>query len=157
MSVHIFRRYERWVWLFLALLVLGMPADADNRKSLHQRVGGVEIYLGVLPAEMVRGHPKEHPESDMHGGVPVGMYHVMVALFDSTNGRRITDAVVTVRMVWPDQYSVEKRLEPMIVSASPTYGNYFRVPERGAVRIELQIRRPGQAGVVRATFHWAAT
>ena len=157
MSVRVFRCYRQWVWLVLAWLVLGIPAVAETSKSLHQRVDGIDIYLGVVPAEMIRGHPKEHPESEMHGGVPVGMYHVMVALFERTNGRRITDAVVTARMVWPDQYSVKKRLDPMIVSASPAYGNYFRVPERGAVRIDLQIRRPGQAAVVHATFHWAAT
>ncbi len=157
MSIRVSPRYARWLSLVLAVLALNLPADAQSRRSLHQQVDGVDIYLGILPAEMIRGHPKEHPESEMHGGTPVGMVHVMVALFDSSSGRRITGAVVTARMEWPDQYRIEKRLEPMLVSASPTYGNYFRVPDGGTVRIELQIRRPRQKDVVRATFRWATT
>lgn len=146
---------RRGLWAVALLFLAGALAAAPA--SQRQVADGVAIYLGVLPAEMVRGHPKEHPESEMHGGVPVGTYHVMVALFDNASGRRITDAVVTAKVVWPDQYRVEKRLEPMTVAGSLTYGNYFRMPEGGAARIDVQIRRPGTAGVVHASFDWART
>jgi hypothetical protein len=44
---------------------------------------GIAIYYAVIPAEIIRGHPKEHPEATMHGGIPGSRYayHVMVALF----------------------------------------------------------------------------
>jgi len=66
----------------------------DN--SRHQVAEGVDIYLGVIPAEMILGHPKLHTEAEMHGGVPVGehRYHVTVALFDAATGKRITGAQV---------------------------------------------------------------
>lgn len=157
MSIRVSPRYARWLSLVLAVLALSLPADAQSRRSLHQQVDGVDIYLGVLPAEMIRGHSKEHPESEMHGGTPVGMVHVMVVLFDQASGKRITDATVTARMEWPDRYRIEKRLESMVVSTSLAYGNYFRLPDQGTVRIEIVVHRPGRPGVVRGTFHWSAT
>jgi len=53
----------------------------------------VEIYLGVLPVEMDRGYPKEHAESSMHNGLVSGVeqYHVLIALFESNTGKRITE------------------------------------------------------------------
>jgi hypothetical protein len=157
MSNRVSGGYLHWLWLVPVLLMLATAADVQGRRSLHQRVDGVDIYLGVLPAEMIRGHPKEHPEGEMHGGTPVGMVHVMAALFDQASGKRITDASVTARLEWPDQYRVEKPLEPMIVSASKAYGNYFRVPDKGSVRIVVTVQRPGRPGVVKATFYWGST
>jgi hypothetical protein len=37
-----------------------------------QTVGNVVIYLGLLPAEMIRSRPHDHPEATMHGGRPSG-------------------------------------------------------------------------------------
>ena len=73
-----------------------MAEDTD----LHQVVDGIAIYFGVLPAEMIRGHPKAHPESQMHGGIPTDLrYHLTVAIFDDTSSDRITNADVTVKVV----------------------------------------------------------
>ena len=63
--------------------------------SYSQVVDGVAVYFGMIPAELVRGHPREHPEGVMHGGVPVGESHLTVAVFDDKTGRRISDAEVT--------------------------------------------------------------
>jgi hypothetical protein len=45
------------------LLILGCraPALADAAGD-RQTVGNVTIYLGLLPAEMIRGHPKPSGE-----------------------------------------------------------------------------------------------
>lgn len=83
------------------IVVLGMisSATADDTE-LHQLVDGIAVYFGVLPAEMIRGHPKAHPESQMHGGIPIDRrYHLTVAIFDDTSGKRITNAVVEIKMV----------------------------------------------------------
>jgi len=66
-----------------------VAGSEDQRKV----VDGVEIYLGVLPVEMDRGYPKEHAESSMHNGLVSGVeqYHVLIALFESNTGKRITE------------------------------------------------------------------
>ncbi len=60
-------------------------------RQIFQVVDGVAIYLGVMPAQIVQGHPKEHPEVGMHGGAPTrgDRVHVVVALFDNATGGRI--------------------------------------------------------------------
>ena len=73
--------------------------------SQHKIVNGVAIYLGMLPAEMILGHPKPHTEAEMHGGVPAEsyQYHVMAVLFDNVSGKRITGAKVAhgfTKSVW---------------------------------------------------------
>ena len=56
---------------------------------------GMTIYLGVLPAELVRGHPTQlgDPKA-MHGGTLSyqASHHIVVALFDARTAARITDA-----------------------------------------------------------------
>ena len=67
--------------------------------SYSQVVDGVAIYFGVMPAELVRGHPREHPESGMHGDPPVGESHLLVALFDERSAWLSTVLMGTKRMV----------------------------------------------------------
>jgi hypothetical protein len=133
-----------------------LVARAEESTALHQTVSGIEIYLGVLPAAIVGGHPREHPEAEMHGGAPGSGYHVMVALFDAKTGKRITDARVNAKVVAPSLYTVGKQLGPMTVAGSLTYGNYFNMLRGETYRIDLEIRRRGAPGVIHATFHWAA-
>jgi hypothetical protein len=62
---------------------------------------GLVVYFGAMPAEVVRGHPRAHPESQMHGRghESPGEKHVVIALFDAATGARITDATVSARVV----------------------------------------------------------
>lgn len=50
----------------VAVALLFMTTTAWSAHSGYHKVvdGGA-----IVPAEMVRGHPREHPESEMHGGV----------------------------------------------------------------------------------------
>jgi hypothetical protein len=128
-----------------------MAEDTD----LHQVVDGVAIYFGVLPAEMIRGHPKAHPESQMHGGIPTDLrYHLTVAIFDDTSSERITNADVTVKVVGHGEPAVQKALEPMAIAGKRSYGNYFSMPGDSPYRIEVQIHRPESSGIIRAIFEW---
>lgn len=136
----------------LALWFMAAPASAGG---YQQVVDGVAIYFGIVPAEVVRGHPREHPEGEMHGGVPVGESHIMVALFDAKSGERIARAEVTARVSGGPASSTEKRLEPMLIAGSQTYGNYFAMIGPGPYQIELQLRLPGKAKPIRARFEWS--
>ena len=137
-----------------ALLWLAAGANAEER-GYRQVVDGVAIYFGILPAELVRGHPPQHPESEMHGGTPVGENHIMVALFDDKTGRRISGAEVTARVAGDRDPDIRKKLEPMVIAGAHSFGNYFYMTGPGPYRIRLSIRLPGAHEELRATFTWA--
>lgn len=124
--------------------------------ATHKVVNGVAIYLGVLPSEMVLGHPNSHTEAGMHGGVPPGehRYHVMVALFDAATGKRITGAQVKATVSELALSGTEKTLEPMLIADTISYGNYFKMSGTGIYRIQVQIRRPGAAQAIEAEFEY---
>lgn len=140
-------------WLLAGLLLVS-PAGAAVG-SYRQVVDGVAVYFGVMPAELVRGHPREHPESEMHGGVPVGENHIMVALFEDKTGKRITRAEVTATITGPGNFKAEKKLEPMVIAGAASFGNYFTMPGPGPYRIAVRIRTPGIGHDIEASFTWA--
>jgi len=152
------RQFIRHIgWSALAAVVLGFAAGVvqASETGYRQVVDGVAIYFGVLPAELVRGHPPDHPESGMHGGTPVGENHIMVALFEDKTGRRIATAGVTARLTDNRGLDVRKKLEPMVVAGAASYGNYFYMPGTGPYRIQLTIRLPGATREIHTTFAWA--
>lgn len=61
---------------------------------------GVAVYLGIVPAAVVRGHPSGHTEGAMHGGAGSGRHqqHIVVAVFDAETGMRVENARVSVRI-----------------------------------------------------------
>lgn len=124
--------------------------------ATHKVVNGVAIYLGVLPSEMILGHPHSHTEAEMHGGVPAGehRYHVTVVLFDAATGKRITGAQVKARVSELGLSATEKKLEPMLIAGTISYGNYFTMSGTGIYRIQVQIRRPGVAQAIEAEFEY---
>ena len=127
----------------IAALFLAGAFAADT--PTHKVVDGISIYLGVLPAEMILGHPDSHTEAEMHGGIPAGEhhYHVTVALFDAATGKRITAAKVKAKVSELALSGTEKELEPMRIAGAISYGNYFRMPGAGIYRIRVQVRQPG--------------
>lgn len=139
--------------LFLALPPLSSRAAEDGR---HKTVDGVSVYVGVLPAEMLLGHPKGHHEREMHGGVPTGgnRYHVVVALFDAASGRRITDARVKIGGASIGLAASRKKAEPMLVNNVVTYGNYVSMSGGGPYKIEIEIRLRGAGKPIEVEFDY---
>lgn len=146
-------------WSRQAVVVVGLlfavTAVWSAHSGYHKVVDGVSVYFAIVPAELVRGHPREHPESEMHGGVPAGESHVMVALFDDKTGDRITRAEVTARVRGGHVATIEKRLEPMTIAGSLTYGNYFPMGGSGPYQVELRIYAPGRNKPISMRFEWA--
>lgn len=139
------------VTVLLALLATGSAFAADT----VQNVGGLTIYLGVLPAEMLKGRPANHAESTMHGGAPADagrQRHVLIAVFDAASGARIEDAVVTAKVGEPGLAKVEKRLEPMPIAGAASYGNYFSMSSPGTYQIEVRVVQPSTGRTVDARF-----
>lgn len=139
----------------IAILAMIAPAVAQDIVP-YKLVGGLAVYLGVIPAELVTGHPKGHTEAEMHGGVPSGrhVHHVMVAVFDNASGQRVTDAVATARVAGLGLVGIEKTLEPMTIADAVTYGNYFDLPGRDLYRIRIEATRPENAGSVQVEFEY---
>lgn len=144
------RRFSLAAFATVVALSWGTASHAAD----YRTVDGYAIYLGVIPAAIAQGHPPEHPERKMHGGVPRGRnhHHVMVAVFDAATGARIEDAVVTAAVGEPGLAPVRKRLEPMQIAGAMSYGNYFALSPPGPYRIEVHMVRPGAAGPIVTTF-----
>ena len=117
---------------------------------------GIAIYFAVIPAEMIRGHPKQHPEAQMHGGRPgrPHVHHVMVALFNAASSERIADAVATATVGEIGLAGEQKRLEPFTVADALTYGNYFELRPRTHYLVRVDINVPGFRNAARADFEF---
>jgi hypothetical protein len=148
------RTFLQATLVLIGEIIFHSVAAAAGAPENFQVVDGVAIYLGVIPAQIVLGHPKERPEATMHGGVPAKGHHVhvVVALFDNATGLRIEDAQVTGNVMQIGLASEQKDLEPMRIADTITYGNYFNMPENNIYHIDVQIRRPDVPDVVEAQF-----
>jgi hypothetical protein len=126
-------------------------AAADG---LYQSASGVEAYIGVVPAEITKGHEPTQPQGPMHGGVRDGgyQYHLVAAVFDASSGERITDAAVTAQISGLGLAGPSKALEPMTIAGSITYGAYFNLPSRDLYTIVLAINRPAAGQPITLKF-----
>jgi hypothetical protein len=128
-------------------------AAADG---LYQSASGVAAYLGVVPAEITKGHEPTQPQGPMHGGVRDGgyQYHLVAAVFDASSGERITDATVTAQVSALGVGGPTKALEPMTIAGAITYGAYFNLRTRDLYIIVLAIKRPeaGQPITLKFTY-----
>lgn len=118
-------------------------------------VDSTTIYFGVVSAAVIRDHPKEYPES-VYGSEPLGseQYYVTVNLFDANSGQRITDALVTARVSTPAGAGPEKKLKPVMIAKSQSYGNYFAMAGASTYTITLHIKRPDVAKEIQAQFDY---
>ncbi len=139
--------------LFLcALVAFPRPASADHLGQT-QMVNGLTVYLGLVSAEALRQDPDQYP-AHQQSKIPSGkhVYHVMLALFDSASGKRITDAVVQARVAPLALGGPKRPLDPTLVAGVLTYCNYFRISPSDTTVIQAEIRRPDTARLIRARF-----
>jgi len=137
----------------LAVIALAGPVSADTAAD-SKVVGNVLIYMGILPAPMVRGRPPTHPEASMHGGVPAlsDEYHIVIALFDAKTNERISDAEVSASVSEIAMAPETKKLEPMAIANTITYGNYFQMAGSGPFKIAVAVRLHGSTQQIKAEF-----
>jgi hypothetical protein len=138
-----------------SLLFWGSVAIAAG-DAPYRLAGGLAVYVGVVPAEIVKGHPSGHPEQTMHGGAPKGAheYHVVAAIFDATTGVRVSDAAVTAQISGLGLSGTKKKLDPMEIAHTISYGGFFDLPGRDLYTIGLTIERPGQPKPVSLEFKY---
>ena len=138
----------------IALLMVAATAYPQSA-GLSQTANGVTIYLGIIPSEIVRGHPAEHLESSMHGA-PKGsdLRHVVVALFDAKTTDRITDARVSARVEQLGLTADHKDLGPMQIAGTISYGNFFRMAGKGLCKIRIVVKRKGVDHPIEFSFEY---
>jgi hypothetical protein len=143
--------------LLLPLLPVATPSAALAQVGPEggvRRIGGLVVYLGVIPAAVARGHAPAHPEREMHGGVPSGRhaYHLVVAAFDAASGARIEPAsvIATVQGLGHVERT-QLPFEPMTIAGASSFGGYVSLPSSDTYQIMIEINRPG-ARPARAEF-----
>lgn len=128
------------------------PKAAGASDPAHKSIEGMEIFLGVLPAESVRTRHSD-AEKKMYGGIPSGKgyFLVNITLRDSSTKAEIKDAQVEARVA--NLLTGEtKKLELASINNTVSYGNYFQMPGRDPYTVTLQIRKPGAARSIEARF-----
>ena len=139
----------------LLAIVFAWPLSGTAAEVRQPIIAGdVELFYGVMPASVLLGHPADHAERTMHGGVQVtrNTYHLVVSIFDTKKGGRITDAQVQAGISEPGLAPQTKPLETMTMAGVVTYGNYFTMSGPGPFRITIDIRRPHGRPPVQAGF-----
>ncbi len=143
--------------------LLGMLIGAANASGAwadvldnQQTVDGITVYLGVMPAAIIRGHPSQHPEATMHGGPGSGWdRHVVVALFDARTFDRITDADITATVEGLGHVGrTTKKLERMVIADTVSFGGYFPFQGIDRYSIELKIKLANRPKEVTVAFRY---
>jgi len=136
----------------------GAPAAAVVPKppGQYKSVGGMDVYLGLVPAEKLRRFAEGSVERTMHGGVPGGSgnFHVNVSLLDAASKARIADAKVEVRVEQPGLSGETKALELVVINKVASYGNYVKMGVKAAYVVTVRITRPGLSQPVEARFDY---
>lgn len=142
-----------------ALVALpGPPRAQDAANGNTLTVDGILAYLGVLPAAIVRGHPRSHPEGAMHGGVPDGrhQYHVILALFDAASGQRIETARVALTLMGLGHTGGTRlELEPMTIAGTVTWGTFVKLPGKDVYEMTFEVRIDGRKDAAAFPFRYA--
>ena len=142
----------------LAALAFALALSGSARADDHSRtVGGYTVYLGIVPAEVVKGHKPGHPERQMHGGLPYrrGQQHIMVVILETTSGNRITDARVVARVSETGLAPMQKPLEPMGIAGAMSFGNYFPMRGPGPYSIKVTFELPAVNQKLETEFRYA--
>src|SRR5262245_26702185 len=131
------RRIVCAVWMLCVTLAVWSHAAAAANSSDSRTGDGLTVYLGIVPAEIIKDPPSHLAERSMHGRIPLGPheYHVVAALFDTTTGVRVSDAAVTAQISGLGLSGSGKKLERMEIAGSTTYGAFFNLPEIGRAHV----------------------
>jgi hypothetical protein len=121
-----------------------MAAETDESKT----AGGLTVYLGVVPAEIVKGPPthvllsKGPHEYDIMSKSPHD-YQIVAAIFDAASGERVSHVIVTAEVFGLGLSGSKKQLEPMQIAGTAAYGGFFDLPGSDLYTVKLTVERSG--------------
>jgi hypothetical protein len=131
--------------LYTLLFLLAGNNVWANDDEYHKTVAGMDVYIGIIPVEIIQGRKLLH-ELNMHGGETSGknLYHLVVALFDKKSMKRISTVKIKANISVPESSGSTKFLDKMEVNNIVTYGNYFSFPRTTPYYIRLNLDVPGK-------------
>jgi hypothetical protein len=131
------RRFATTMWLLLLLATMLSPVLAQSRLERS----GVTLRWKLDLADIVAD---KRALAELHGVPPKGQaHHLVVALYDSTTGRRIEDAVVRAQLREGGVIDEPaKVLLPMKVNDQASYGQIFGAARAGPYRFRVWVRLP---------------
>jgi len=152
------RPRTRALTLAAALAAAPVAAQpADDAAGFRKEVAGFTLYLAVMPAPVLAGPaPSVEPGASPFRRAPAARdtHHVMVSLFESTSGRRVTDARVEARVAALGFSGETKPLEPASVGGAQLYVGTFPMLGRGPFRVDVEFRLRQSARPQRARFYF---
>ncbi len=131
----------------LALAFIFAAQGPAGAAGPGKTVDGMEVFYGVVPAEVIGKRADIH-DARMHGSKRLGAdaQHLVVSVLDAKTGQHIDNATVVATVTPLGMAPQEKRLEPMQINQTVTYGNFFDFPPSSApFRIAVKITRPNVA------------
>lgn len=133
-----------------------LPGVAAEEATFRQTAGEYSIYLAVMPRELITGPAAV--ESDrtriFQQAAARDTHHLMVSIFESRSGRRITDAAVAARVAGLGFSGEKKTLMPTALAGSVLYTGLFPMIERGPFRIDVEFRVPSTVQLGQVTFYF---
>lgn len=141
--------------IILLVILAGITVESlATHPDNYKLVNGVDVYLGIIPAEIIRQFGTEETEGAMHGGIPSGerYHHVMIALFDHKSGNRIENAEIDATVMALGLSGKQKKLEPMVIANTITYGNYFPMTAGETYNIYIKIRITSMQSPIEVRF-----
>lgn len=142
-------------FLLACLLVVGAPAIAAGGDPGERRTEHFVVYFGIMPAGLAQSRLSAHPsDPGPHGATPLlaDTHHLVVAVFDTHSGARVTDAAVQAHHVPPHGVAIDKPLLPMALGDTLSYGNAFFIPDGANHRFVVRIRRGERVARVEFTY-----
>jgi len=147
--------------LFYSLLFVSLfKVSSVHAEHSHQHIKamGIDVYLVVMPAEMISGHPKYHPESLMHRENRIenkNQFHITIGVIEAKSGLRLQNLDVSARVISGDYKGPVKTMENMQMGGEHSFGNYFIIPGLGAYQVEVKIQHRNKSDMLIVTFDQA--
>lgn len=141
----------------LAAMPLAGRAAPESEVGFRKDVAGVAVYLSVMPSAVLGGPAaEEEPGASpfRRAPAPGDTHHVMVSLFDSDTGARLSGARVEARVAALGFSGEKKLLEPTDVAGAPLYAAQFPMPGRGPFRIDVEFLLPGARRAQHLRFYF---
>ena len=138
------------------LLLTFTTLSAAATTEFEKHADGLAVYMGVLPAELLRGNADASHIATMHGGTPwgSGSHHLVIAIYDERTQRQVEGADVMANVTPLGLGSTRRKLEPMQIGTSATYGNFFPMPGSGPYTLQVTIHLSGQARNTEVQFRY---
>lgn len=138
------------------LALTSAPAAAGVVDGV-KTVDDLTIYLGVVPAGLIRGH-KAELNAAVHAGLPrssLHNVHLLAAVFNKDSGVRLRNIRVVARIHGMGRNRWTVQLRPMVVNEALTYGAFTNLGDQQRVMIAIDVIRPDHKNATTAQFDYS--